>query len=175
METFLTVEHAYAYGIDLQPARHLTEEERQNYRPEFWDTIFIGMGEHIPLDYVSWEELHEALGNRRSDGDFLGCGNAAWIITQDEWDALLSINERNRKAAEEKKRLEEIEWREDAKKRAEAQMVNGKLPSKEEAKRKSVEYNNIHNEGGFGFVPHFFAAEEYEANCARLKELKGEG
>lgn len=39
IETFLTIEHAYSYGIELMLARKLNDEEKSHYQPDFRDRI----------------------------------------------------------------------------------------------------------------------------------------
>lgn len=46
----------------------------------------------------------------------------------------------------------------------------GKIPSEREARRMMEEYNNIHNDGGYGFVPHIISREEYDAAKRVLAE-----
>ena len=46
-----------------------------------------------------------------------------------------------------------------------------KLYTKEEAVKKRRDYNNLYNEGGEGYVPHFYTIEEYEFTKTKLNEL----
>ena len=74
------------------------------------------------------------------------------------------------KEAEERKR--QIEKLESEKVKAEKQMESGALPTEAEIKRKAVEYNNVHNEGGYGYVPHYYSQEEYTRICVELDKLR---
>lgn len=49
--------------------------------------------------------------------------------------------------------------------------MGGKLPSADEAKEQARRYNNVYNEGGEGYVPHYYTQEEYERMAAELAEL----
>ena len=170
MTTYLTVEFAPSYGISLQTARRLTDKEKENYTPEFQDYMMISLGNSISLPNITWGDLSEVIGSRQSDGEFPGCGNRVYIITQDQWDALVAMDGGHVEQA----RAAEIVDLEATKSKAEAQMVNGTLPSKAEAKKLAHDYNNAHNEGGYGYVPHYYSAEEYACICARIDALKGE-
>lgn len=175
MTTYLTAEYAQAYGVSLQTARRLTEEERKSYLPEYQDYMMIGLGDHIPLHNVTWIDLRKVLKDQQPDGEFPGCCNRAYIITQEQWDALVALDHRASTEAEQQAHTETVEALTAAKASAEQQMVSGKLPTKEEAARKARDYNNVHNEGGYGYVPHFYSDDEYRRICARLKQLREEG
>lgn len=88
MKTYLTIEYAHAYGVSLNSARRLTDEEKPHYADWFQDYGFISLGDTIELPEVTWRDLPK----RESDGSFLGCGNSAWIITQEEWDAYAQLD-----------------------------------------------------------------------------------
>lgn len=173
MTAYLTVERTMS-DITLQTARRLTEQERKAYLPEYQDYMLIGMGDHVDLPNVSWMDLCKVLGDQQPDGQFPGCGNQAYIITKEQWDALVAMDRAAGIEAARKARAEEIDCLEAAKASAEHQMVSGKLPTKEGATRKARDYNNVHNEGGYGYVPHYYSDEEYQHICTRLATLKGE-
>lgn len=48
------------------------------------------------------------------------------------------------------------------------------IPTKEEKAEQLRAYNNLHNEGGEGYVPWIVSREEYQAAKKDLKKLKGE-
>ena len=169
MMTYLTVEHASSYGISLQTARRLTEEERPEYKAEYQDRMFIGMGDHTALPHLTWDDL-PMWGVRQADGSFPGSGNSVWIITQAEWDALLALEQQRAEEAERKECEETIKYLEATIARAEAQRD---IPSRAEAKRQMKAYNDVYNEGGEGYVPHIISREEYEAAKERLHHLRG--
>ena len=173
MTTYLTVEYAPGYGISLHTARRLTDDEKQSYLPEYQDYRLVGTGNDVDLNNITWISLYEFLGKRAPDGEFAGCNNRAYIITQEQWDALIAMNNGVAVNKAEQERSAEIAELKQAKAHAEKQMVNGELPGKEEAREKAKRYNDVHNEGGYGYVPHYYYDEEYKRICARLDELKG--
>lgn len=164
MEQFLTIENAYSYGIYLTKARHLTEEEKTHIKPEFWDTLYVGVGYTELLPHIQAEDLPQ----RPADGSFQGCSNGAYIISQAEWDAYVALNQRRAREAEKRALLSQIDGYMDLKDQAERQMP---LPSREEAEATRRHWIAVENEGGEGYVPHFFCQEEYEDICRQLDEL----
>ena len=168
MTTYLTVEFAPSYGVSLQTARRLTDNEKKGYLPEYQDHMMISMGDSIDLPNVTWPDLAGVIGDRQIDGEFPGCGNRVYIITKEQWDALVALDGGHTEQARDK----EIADLETAKAKAESQMVNGTLPRKAEAQKMARDYNNVHNEGGYGYVPHYYTDDEYACICARLNALK---
>lgn len=59
----------------------------------------------------------------------------------------------------EKEYIKQLEHAKSIIKKAESQID---IPDKAEAKRRMNQYNDIHNEGGDGFVPYIYCREEYE-------------
>ena len=49
--------------------------------------------------------------------------------------------------------------------------MDGKLPSADEAKEQARRYNNVYNEGGEGYVPHYYTQEEYDRMFSELAAL----
>ena len=92
MTTYLTVEYAPGYGISLHTARRLTDDEKQSYLPEYQDYMLVGTGDDVDLNNITWISLYEFLGKRAPDGEFAGCNNRAYIITQEQWDTLIAMN-----------------------------------------------------------------------------------
>ena len=170
MKTYLTVEHASGYGISLQTARRLTEEERTHYAAEYQDYMFIGMGAHTDLPHLTWCDL-PMRGIRQADGSFPGSGSRVWIITQAEWDALLALEQQRADEAGRKEREETIEYLVATISEAEAQ---SDIPERAEAKRRMRAYNDVYNEGGEGYVPHIISREEYETAKDLLRRLREE-
>lgn len=167
MNKLLTIEHADMYGISLNEARRPTEEEKASYLPEFRDLMFYGVGPTIHLDYITLSNLP----SRPYDGNFPGCGNQAWIITKEDWDNYINLNAQRKAEAELRKRKEETKELKQLKSMAERQ---GELYTKEDARKKTKEWIEAQNEGGEGFVPHYYTIEEYERICRRLTELEGD-
>lgn len=162
-----------AHTYSLQEARRLNEDERTAYLPEYQDYMMIRTSDAIALDNLDFVQLHGFLGDRQPDGEFPGSANLAYTLTPEEWAELIELNQHNANAAAAKQQAEEIEALECAKARAEAQMKDGRLPTKAEADAKRQSWNLLQNEGCGGYVPHYYSDEEYSKICARLAELKG--
>lgn len=156
-----------ADGITLRAARRLTDAEKASYKPEYQDRMLIGAGEHIALPHVTWRDMLE----RPCEGEFPGCSNQAWVITQEEWDAFLQLDASRSAGAEEQAEADEVAELEAQKSRAEAQQD---LPTAEEVARRIQEWINTQNEGAEGYVPHVYTRDEYDKICHRLAELKGD-
>ena len=168
MKEYLVCEVAYSYGVYLKKARRFTEEEKKGYAEWFREKGFLGVGNDIKLEYIKQSDVNRILKNRQDDGSFNGCTNCAYIITQAEWNVLLELNEKKRIEDENK----ETENRINKYKQIIEQCKNQeKLYTKEEAERKRTAYNNAYNEGGEGYVPHFYTVEEYEYAKSKLNEL----
>lgn len=164
-----------AYPFTLCHARRLTEEEKKRYTKESRDFILVAVGESIDLDDIPGYQLFEIIEKRDCTGTLNGCQNNCYEITEEEWDRLIRVNNENKRAKKEKARQEYIRFYRDCKKRAEQQMDNsGHLPSAAEAKKKEADWIRLQNEGGEGYVPHYFSQEEYDGICQKLSELIGE-
>lgn len=92
MKEHLTCEYAMAYGISLQKARRFTEEEKMHVADWYKEKGFVGISDSIQLEYLKWLDLAKILGDRKEDGSFSGCGNSAYIISEDEWNELVTLN-----------------------------------------------------------------------------------
>ena len=153
----------------LTKARRLTDEEKSQYVKEFRDRAFVGIrGESIDLKYLMFDEILNYL-DRESDGQFTGSSGNVYIINQDEWDELVQITVK-------RKDLEEniVSWKQIVQ-RCEAIKAAGNLyGTKEEAQKAKEKYNDFYNEGGDGYVPHFWTVEEYEDAKIKLTELQEE-
>ena len=165
----LVLMHAFSYGFTIKEARRFTEEEKLRYVEYYREFGLVGVGESIALDEVSWEdELVSAIQSRPADGSFLSCSNLAWIITEDEKAALIALDKSKKQSKEAKEKAKNVAYWQDVIARCERQ---GRLYSAEEAKLKRKEYNDLQNEGGEGFVPHFWTVDEYDSAKAQLQEL----
>lgn len=162
----MTISYAAHYGIKLTGARHLNDEEASHYKPEYRDRVLIGLGDSIQLTELRRADLPKGPG----DYEFPGCGNTAWEITQEQWDAYLALDNSRKEAAKQAAVDDEIKALEARKARAEAQ---ADLPTAEQAKRRVSEWIEAQNEGGEGYVPHIYSQEEYRSICKRLDDLRG--
>ena len=156
MQTYIVIENAPAYGVSICTARRFTDEEKQHYSDWCQEYGFVGMGDHIMLRTLKWSDMPK----RKSDGSFLGCDNQAWIITEDEKACFIQLDADRQAEAERLKIAKNREYYEDLIKRASRQ---SKLYTREEAKRLAKQYNDIANEGGEGYVPHYYTIDEVEA------------
>lgn len=166
---FLTIMDATACPICLKTARDLTDEEKKHYTQEARNSVFIGTGKTIQLDYLTLEDMPR----RSEDGEFNGCYNRAWKISQDEWNRYIELNESRKAEMKESDRKACIENLKKMKEQAERQAQhNGGFPSAEEAKLRIAEWKNVQNEGGEGFIPHIYSKEEYRKICEKLESMK---
>lgn len=162
MPNLLTIEWAYSYGIELCEAVRPTEEQLEKYSDEYKPLMYYGVsGTNVPLEHLTSADLPK----RKSDGCFSGCGNQLYIITREEWDAFVSLN--NERAAEKqrKERESRIAYLKD---QIAACKRQWKLYTREEAKRLTRNWINVVNEGGGGYVPYYYTQDEYERLKAEL-------
>lgn len=174
MEEYLILENAYAYGISLQKARKFTENEKVHYADWYKERGFVGLGESVKLDEIRQEDLEsiESIDLSKPDGEFNGSSNVAYIIKEEVWDALVALNESKRKERIRKEKQEKVREYQAIIKACE---TTSKLyGTSEEAKQAMVNYNNLHNEGGEGYVPHFYTVDEYEWAKRKLAELEAQ-
>ena len=166
MDTFLAFEATMTYGCTLMRARRMNEEEKKHIKPEFHELMMVATGEeYIDLHHIKPQDYPK----RDPDGSFRGCSNMAWTISQEEWDHFLELEhtrEAEKKKAEREKRLSYL------KKELARMEEQGKLYTKEEALQKARWYNNAFNEGGYGFVPHYYTQDEYDRTVAEIKQLE---
>ena len=168
MKEYLVCEVAYLYSIYLRKARRFTEEEKEGLAGWFKNEGFVGIGDSTKLKYISWIDVREVLKDRKDDGSFSGCSNCAYIISEDEWNTLTELKEKKRAEEEKKKTERSIAGYRQIIEQCEKQE---KLYTKEEATEKYGNYNRLYNEGGEGYVPHFYTIEECEFAKNKLNEL----
>ena len=172
MKEYLICEVADSYGVSLCHARRFTDEEKAEYVESFRELGFMRIYSYptIKLDGINWIDVGNILKDREPDGSFIGCSNSAYIVTEEEWNKLISLND---KKCNEKLAKEKAESIEHYKKIVQACESQEKLYTKEESAAKAKKWNDIHNEGGEGFVHHFYTIDEYEYAKKRLEELNG--
>ena len=174
MDKYLVCEWALSYGISLSEARRFTDEEKKEYADWYKEIGFVSLGNSMELENINWRELEVILGRplNKSDGSFQGCDNQAYIIDQSQWDALVSLNKKREKELKEQKIADEkesarkyVEW-------AEKYMKSGQnLMTKDECQKWARNYNNVMNEGGYGYVPELPTKEAYEAAKNYIESL----
>ena len=163
------LEHAYSYGFSIAEARRFRDDEKQNYAEWFREIGMVSLGRDRTVD-LPFVSLDDALINdilkRPADGEFLGCSNAAWIISATEKEHLIALNKQN----EAKKKAEEIAYLRAKLK----ELESAKLYTEEEAEAAKNRWNDIQNQGGEGYVPHYPTFGEYESIKNRLYEIEWE-
>ncbi len=164
----LVVEYDYSFCVaELVEARRFTEEEKSHYAEWFRERGLVAVGERIPLAELNSNDMPI----RHSDGSFCSTTNQAWIVDEQERDAFIALNAARiaEKAAAEKAAkiaaLEAVITKGDA---------QGELPTRAEKAEKLRAWNNLHNEGGEGFLPWIVSREEYENAKKELEALNAE-
>lgn len=166
----IVFEYAYTDGMSVGEARRLNDQEKIGVSDWFKTLGMIGIGEQIKLPYLSWNDpLVSDLLKRPEDGQFFGCSNTVRIITPEEKEQLIVLDRQKKDERERKERETEIAWLRDRL----STLRHGKLYTREGAELARKQWNDLQNEGGEGFVPHFATYEEYEEMAKRLAELEG--
>lgn len=156
--------------VYLLHARRLTGDEKKNYTDEYKERGFIKIASKdcVKLEEITRGDVGNILKNRHSDGEFLGCSNFAYIISKEEWDQLVKLNNQKQEVEKQKEIAAEVER---CNKIIAACEKQEKLYTKEEVAKKRKAYINLYNEGGDGFVPYYYTIDEYERAKSDLKEL----
>ena len=158
MEKYLVCFTQVGYNPELGQARRLNEEEKTHYAPWFQDIGFVGIGENLELEHLNQLEVEKFLQREKPDGQFISSSGNVYIISRNEWDKLLELENSKKELVEQIKKDQKI---------AELQEIIHqcekveKLYTNEEAVEKRKQYNRLYNEGGYGYVPHFWTADEY--------------
>lgn len=137
--TFLTIELDIHSGVSLRPARRLNAHEKVGYDDWFKECGLVGLGDTVKLPHIKLAELPQ----RDTDGTFGVGGSRVWIITADEYDNYMSINDTREK---EKRELEEAKiaaWKEKIKK---AEQEKAELLAKVDSW--DIKERTIYDEGG---------------------------
>jgi hypothetical protein len=157
----------FSYGLKLAMARRFTEKEKEKFADWYKEKGLCAVGKSFELKHLctNTPEIN-AIIKRCSIGEFPSCSNACYEITDDEWDMLIAleretayderIKDLQETIAQCQKLIQECEY--------------NKLYTDDETRVKWNEYNNLHNEGGFGYVPHFYTFREYDTARDRLSK-----
>jgi len=88
---FRTAEIASQYDGELVWSCRPSEEEKKQYAEWYRDRCMYSYpgSERIKVEK---EAIRQVVGNRPSDGSFTGCENSAWIITETEWNKIVSLS-----------------------------------------------------------------------------------
>lgn len=163
MENYIVIENAPAYGITICHARRFTEDEAAGFSDWFKAIGFVGLGDKIKLEMLKWSDMPK----RSRDGEFLGCNNQAWIITDEEMNDYIRLNEDRRIEAERHETEEKRKYYEEIIERASRQP---RLYTRDEAKQLRKQYNDLYNEGGEGYIPHYYTIDEIDTVRKWLEE-----
>lgn len=171
MEEYLICSWSLTYGLFLLKARKFTQDEKKQYKEEFQENGFVGISKSIELEKLSHLDLQEIIKRplNESDGFLCGCSNVVFIIDQMQWDKMLSLNNDRKREKEIKEKAEKIEYYMSI---VAACEKTPKLYTDEEAKQARINYCNAVNEGGEGFMPHFYTFSEYENAKKQLEILE---
>ena len=154
---FYVIEHDPSYcEVKILKARRLTESEKSDYADWCKDKMLIGLGEDSDLEYIDWKDLPK----RQSDGQFNGCNNSAWIISKEEVEHYKELNARREAKAQGKEKAEEIK---EAEKIVELSKTVRVFDTDGERAVWLRKYNNVQNEGGYGYLPITLTKQEVNA------------
>lgn len=145
-------------------ARWATVEEEANYNHANVFDLAKAI-EQTPLEDITFEDVQKVI--TASDNDGFLYNDALYVITNEQKEALINYNTNNKIKKEKAQLTEEIYYYKKVIKECE----NHKLYHKEDIEKIKKQYNNIHNEGGEGYIPHFYTYEEYEYAKKLLSKL----
>lgn len=141
-------------------ARWATVEEEANYNHanvfDLAKTI-----EQTSLEDITFEDVKKVITTSDQDG-FL-YNDALYVITNKQKEALLNYNTKEILEKENK----QINYYKELIKNIEKH----KLYHAQDVRKMKKQYNDIHNEGGEGYIPHFYTFEEYEYAKKQLAKL----
>lgn len=145
-------------------ARWATVEEEANYNHANVFDLAKAI-EQTPLEDITFEDVQKVITTSDKDG-FL-YNDALYVITNEQKEALINYDTNNKIKKEKAQLTEEIYYYKKVIKECE----NHKLYHKGYIEKIKKQYNNIHNEGGEGYIPHFYTFEEYEYAKKQLSKL----
>ena len=145
-------------------ARWATVEEEANYNHANVFDLAKAI-EQTSLEDITFEDVKKVITTSDQDG-FL-YNDALYVITNEQKEALINYNTNNKIKKEKAQLNEEIYYY----KKVIKECKNHKLYHKEDIEKIKKQYNNIHNEGGEGYIPHFYTYEEYEHAKKLLSKL----
>ena len=152
----------------IAKARRLTEEEKIHCAEWFKEKGFVPVEEIIYLKNVSNIEVSSLLGDRKSDGSFLSSSGMAYVIDVETYDRLLKMDKENKELKEKQEVEDQIKKYSEIIRKCEAA---DKLYTTDEAIDARRKYNNLYNEGGFGYVPEYHTIDEYKNAKEMLNRL----
>lgn len=146
-------------------ARWATVEEEANYNHANAFDLAKAI-EAIPLENITFEDIQKVITTIPNHDGYL-YNDELYVITNKQKEALIDYDIKNKIEKEKTQLTEEIYYYKKVIKECE----NHKLYHKEDIKKIRKQYNDIHNEGGEGYIPHFYTFEEYEYAKKQLTKL----
>lgn len=141
-------------------ARWATVEEEANYNHANVFDLAKAI-EQTSLEDITFEDVKKVITTSDQDG-FL-YNDALYVITNEQKEALINYNTKEILEKENK----QINYYKELIKNIEKH----KLYHAKDVERMKKQYNDIHNEGGEGYIPHFYTFEEYEYAKKLLSKL----
>ena len=141
-------------------ARWATIEEEANYNHANVFDLAKAI-EQTPLEDITFEDVQKVITTSDNDG-FL-YNDALYVITNEQKQALLNYNTKEILEKENK----QINYYKELIKNIEKH----KLYHAQDVRKMEKQYNDLHNEGGEGYIPHFYTFEEYEYAKKQLAKL----
>lgn len=141
-------------------ARWATVEEEANYNHANVFDLAKAI-EQTPLEDITFEDVQKVI--TASDNDGFLYNDALYVITNEQKEALLNYNTKEILEKENK----QINYYKELIKNIEKH----KLYHAQDVRKMKKQYNDIHNEGGEGYIPHFYTFEEYEYAKKQLAKL----
>lgn len=141
-------------------ARWATVEEEANYNHANVFDLAKAI-EQTPLEDITFEDVQKVI--TASDNDGFLYNDALYVITNEQKEALLNYNTKEILEKENK----QINYYKELIKNIEKH----KLYHAQDVRKMKKQYNDIHNEGGEGYIPHFYTFEEYEYAKKLLSKL----
>lgn len=169
----IKVLHSQLGDDHLCTARYMTDDEKKSYADWCRDRMMLMTSEPIYLRSLLSGEIGALahIVGKELIGYFPGTSGRLYVVSDEEWDALIAANHQAAAAKADKERAERIDYLCTCLRRADAQRVDGNLPTTAEAREKALKWNNIYNEGGEGYVPHYYSQNEYDYLTAELAAL----
>lgn len=141
-------------------ARWATVEEEANYNHANVFDLAKAI-EQTPLEDITFEDVQKVI--TASDNDGFLYNDALYVITNEQKEALLNYNTKEILEKENK----QINYYKELIKNIEKH----KLYHAQDVRKMKKQYNDIHNEGGEGYIPHFYTFEEYKYAKKQLAKL----
>lgn len=161
-----------SYPNELIEVRLPTEEEKARHCAGWADGLIFsaGLDSRVPIPYVKYDDIPSEW-KTRDCWTLPGCYNRCYEISDAEWDWVISLNAQRGAEKKEKERQEDIEWYQNIIRKAERQPD---IPTPEEAARRCKRWNDVYNEGGYGYVPDIIDSARYARAKQMLQELTGD-